>query len=179
MRWVNLRVAFRIHTWHRKTRVQEEIVGTSNRVKVRTQKEKNKRRKESAGKLVMWRSKDPAVTLLVWWHSLVKGFSRWLWEGTRLRAWCCFHQLSVSRTSHRIWVAFLALKSSGVSSSTVSPLPFTPSSRSLLYSLYRTEEEQSCEKGTQAGQAKARRYTVWAQSHQQSQQTKDSEFRSL
>lgn len=55
---------------------------------------------------------------------------------------------STSHTSHRIWVAFFALISSGVSSSTVSPLPFTPSSRSLLYTFYRTEEEQRhCREG--------------------------------
>lgn len=45
-------------------------------------------------------------------------------------------------TSLRIWVAFFALSNSGVSSSTVSPLPFTPSSRSLLYSFYRVEKNR-------------------------------------
>lgn len=63
-------------------------------------------------------------------------------RGSQRRAWRHRHHLSVSRTSHRIWVAFFALKSSGVSSSTVSPLPFTPSSRSFLYSFYAMEERQ-------------------------------------
>lgn len=67
-----------------------------------------------------------------------------------------FVSSSVCRTSHRIWVAFLALKSSGVSSSTVSPLPFTPSSRSLLYSLYRKNDKRHCREGAhRAGQAEA------------------------
>lgn len=117
-------------------------------------------KKESAGKLVMPWSRDKSQTqrlpFLVWWWSLVKmgkgsaddaprAGQR---EVTRIRCDATSHHLSVGRTSHRIWVAFLALKSSGVSSSTVSPLPFTPSSRSLLYSFYRTEEEQrDCRKG--------------------------------
>lgn len=65
-----------------------------------------------------------------------------------MRGWSNFHHLISGHTSLRIWVAFLALKSSGVSSSTVSPLPFTPSSRSLLYSFYRMEKEQrDCREG--------------------------------
>lgn len=53
-------------------------------------------------------------------------------------------------------MAFLALKSSGVSSSTVSPLPFTPSSRSLLYSLYGKNDKRHCrEEEHGAGQAVA------------------------
>lgn len=81
-------------------------------------------------------------------------------KGTRSGAWNRF-QLSVGRTSHRIWVAFRALKSSGVSSSTVSPLPFTPSSRSFLYSFYRTEEDRRLQRRTheQAG-PKQRQKTV-------------------
>lgn len=45
-------------------------------------------------------------------------------------------------TSLRIWVAFFALSNSGVSSNSVSPLPFTPSSRSLLYSFYKVEKNR-------------------------------------
>lgn len=100
-------------------------------------------------------------------------------EGTQLRVkHCCLFHLSVRHTSHRIWVAFLALKSSGVSSSKVSPLPFTPSSRSFLYSFYRTEEEQrDCRKGHTGRPGQGihvdRQYSpvdklslvIWAQSH--------------
>lgn len=94
---------------------------------------------------------------LEWWSWVREGSADaaptagW-WEGTRSRAWNRSH-LSVGRTSHRIWVAFRALKSSGVSSSTVSPLPFTPSSRSFLYSFYRTEEYKRLQRRTheQAG----------------------------
>lgn len=58
-------------------------------------------------------------------------------------------------------MAFRALKSSGVSSSTVSPLPFTPSSRSFLYSFYGTEEYERLWRRTheQAG-PKRRQKTV-------------------
>lgn len=78
-------------------------------------------------------------------------------KGTRSRAGNRFH-LSVGRTSHRIWVAFRALKSSGVSSSTVSPLPFTPSSRSFLYSFYRNGRiQKTAEKNTRAGRAETDR----------------------
>lgn len=106
-------------------------------------------------------------------------------HSAHLRAWNRF-QLSVCRTSHRIWVAFLALKSSGVSSSTVSPLPFTPSSRSLLYSLYRWEEQQrDCREGHTGRPGQGIQNTqysrrAWgpalsAQSHHDSQQT-DSHY---
>lgn len=113
---------------------------------------------------------NSAFALLGWRWSLVKrglkgdsagcctGEQVW-WDGTRhtREREPAFFGSSVCRTSHRMWVAFLALKSSGVSSSTVSPLPFTPSSRSLLYSLYRKNDKRQCREGAhRAGRAEAR-----------------------
>lgn len=156
--------------------------------------QQNTSRGENHGKIsvVMKQGQEqeshPAVALfLVRWWGLVKegvGFSRW---GTTSGIVGSHSDESVmpprtitsqvSRTSHRIWVAFLALKSSGVSSSTRSPLPFTPSSRSFLYSFYRTEEEQrDCRQGhtgrqgqgkhTRQHSGQALRLAFWAQSHQ-------------
>lgn len=100
---------------------------------------------------------NSAFARLEWWWSSVKVgwevIQRDVASGEQVR-WA---GSSVCRTSHRIWVAFLALKSSGVSSSTVSPLPFTPSSRSLLYSLYRKNDKRHCREGAhRAGQARPR-----------------------
>lgn len=107
-----------------------------------------------AGELVMSQREMKANSAFAqseWWWSLVKmGGDSAGWSVGRQSA-CS----SVCRTSHRIWVAFLALKSSGVSSSTVSPLPFTPSSRSLLYSLYRENDKRHCREGAHRGQAEA------------------------
>lgn len=113
---------------------------------------------------------NSAFALLGWrWSSVKRGLEGdsagcctgeqvW-WDGTRhtREREPAFFGSSVCRTSHRMWVAFLALKSSGVSSSTVSPLPFTPSSRSLLYSLYRKNDKRQCREGAhRAGRAEAR-----------------------
>lgn len=95
------------------------------------------------------RDQAKAFFFLGRWSSVVKRGKVSSRAGlTWIKEQCHFHHPSDRRTSQRIWVAFFALKSSGVSSSTVSPLPFTPSSRSFLYSFYAAEEEQRhCREG--------------------------------